>query len=252
MTWKIRVASWNVREGIRASEVEPKHRAQEIVSAARLVRDQDIDVLALQEVDFDRNGDSAVLSGLLEATELHYVAAFPLSDSSFEPGKRAGVAIASRLPIDGVAGHFLPNPHLAASAQGRRYSTHDKGYVRCAINVGFTRLVIASIHGFPFHRFGRRADEPQFADIWRSIPQHLQQGEDQDLILCGDFNTEDRRLLVDSFDAPLAAAFTGFRTHNNMAIDDVLFSAGLRPATTPKVLENFSDHHLCIATFTSR
>ncbi|MET8039596.1 endonuclease/exonuclease/phosphatase family protein [Micromonospora sp. NPDC005215] len=252
MTGLIRVATWNVREGVPACTNDPARRPESMTEMVNLVQTNAIDVLALQEVDFTPNGESEVLSALLTRTELQYAGTLSLSESSFEPGKRAGVAIVSRYPVSRIEASMLPNPRLSTRKGGSSLTLHDKGLVVCTLDFGLTEISVASLHSFPFHRFGRDAREPDFANVWKSLSESLPRSEGMQTIICGDFNTEDRSLVLDLIGEPMTRSIYGMATHNGMSIDDILFSSGLLRGSAPKLLSNFSDHELCVMELVSR
>lgn len=252
LTGRIRIGSWNVREGLPTSSDDPADRPAALDEMVALVRAHQVDVLALQEVDFAPDGESTVLSALLGRTELQYAAGFALSDSSFEAGAKAGVAVVSRYPLAGIDSFLLPNPGLSKGQGPRRFTLHDKGVVACTIDFGLTELMVASLHAFPFHRFGRDAGDPAFAGVWQAISANLPRRPDGQLVICGDFNTEERGLLLDSFVPSMDRAFPGRPTHHGKEIDDILFSAGLACDERPELVDNFSDHDLCLVDLISR
>ncbi|MFG2061547.1 endonuclease/exonuclease/phosphatase family protein [Micromonospora sp. NPDC048871] len=252
LSGQIRIGSWNVREGLPYPSEDPATRPQALDELVGLIREKSIDVLALQEVDFSFDGESAVLAAILGRTELQYAATLPLSDSSFEAGRQAGVAVVSRYPMAGIESFLLPNPGLWTERGARRLSLHDKGAVVCSIDFGLTELKVASLHSFPFHRFGRDARDPAFADVWNTISSKLPRWPGSQLIICGDFNTEERALLLDAFSSSMVRAFDGRPTHFGKEIDDIVFSASLGVAASPRLVSNFSDHDLCLVDLHSR
>ncbi|GIG90964.1 hypothetical protein Pen02_59000 [Plantactinospora endophytica] len=213
----------------------------------RLVHEHAIDVLALQEVDFTAEGESEILLALLAQTELQYAATLPLSESSFESGGRAGVAVVSRHPVGAIDSFYLRNPRLSVGAGQDRLTLHDKGAVTCTIDFGLDRLSVVSFHSFPFHRFGHSAQEPGFKSIWDGIGRTLSRLDGRRLVLCGDFNTEDRGVILNSLSFPMTTTFSGRPTHNGKGFDDVLYSPDFAPVNRAQLIPNFSDHSLCLA-----
>jgi endonuclease/exonuclease/phosphatase family metal-dependent hydrolase len=239
----LRVASWNVREGLPDRSTDVEDRPAALAALVAQVIDQRIDVLALQEVDFDVIGRSAVLAALRTETALEYVYAEPLSPSSYLPGHRAGLGLASRVPIAGQSLELLPNPRLAVG----ELTSYDKGAVAGTIQAGDLRVMLVSVHAFPFRRFGRTPDEAEFAPIWQALASQLGKLGDGALVVCGDFNTARRDLLLGATARPLARAIGNRPTHRGQSIDDILYSADL-VAGQPLVLPSFSDHDLCVVT----
>jgi endonuclease/exonuclease/phosphatase family metal-dependent hydrolase len=240
----LRVASWNVREGLPDQSTDLEDRPAALAALVAQVIDQRIDVLALQEVDFDVIGRSAVLAALRTETALEYVHAEALSPSSYLPGHRAGVGLASRVPIAAPGLDLLPNPRLAVG----QITTYDKGAIWGTIQTGDLRVTLVSVHAFPFRRFGRTPDEAEFAPIWQSLADQLGKLGDDPLVVCGDFNTPRRDLLLSAVDRQLVRAIGARPTHRGLPIDDILYSAELVVSGAPLVLASFSDHDLCVVT----
>jgi endonuclease/exonuclease/phosphatase family metal-dependent hydrolase len=240
----LRIGSWNVREGLPDPSTDPLDRPAALASLAALVIEQRIDVLAMQEVDYDVIGRSSVLTTLRTETALQYIHADQLSPSSYLPGYRSGLALASRTPIVGRGMERFPNPGLVTGDM----RSYDKGVLAGTVQAGGMRLTVVTAHSFPFRRFGATPDENRFAPVWQALAEHLGKLDDP-LVLCGDFNTPRRELLTARTDRPLSRAIGDRPTHRGLATDDILYSAGLTVSGTPRVLDSFSDHDLCVATF---
>lgn len=217
------------------------------MNVAAPIERHEIDVVALQEVDFDRSGRSRVLADIHANTELRHIEVFPYSPSAFFPGARAGVAVASRYPIVRKREFTLPNPGLRITRDGRTYDSYDKGMLACEIEADGKALTVVSVHMFPFHMFERPADHDDFHEIWWTLRRHLGElGALRPLVVAGDFNTDDRRLLRDVDGRPLTGTTQGQVTHRGYAADDILFSPEVPDPPRAQVLDTFSDHRLCL------
>lgn len=241
----IRVGSWNVREGLPAKSLDPEDRPAALASLIALVIEHRIDVLAMQEVDFDVIGRSSVLAALRTQTALEHIHAEPLSPSSFLPGFRAGLALASRVPIAGAGLRRLPNPGLSKGEQ----ATYDKGSIAGTVQLDGQRLGVVSVHSFPFLRFGRSAEESEFAPIWRAMADRIGKMGEDPVVVGGDFNTPDRELLLRNTPFPMYRAVGDRPTHCGRATDDILYTGDLVLTEQARILASFSDHDLCVATF---
>ncbi|MGW6055492.1 endonuclease/exonuclease/phosphatase family protein [Streptomyces sp. NPDC055189] len=248
------VVSWNLHEGVDGSSgafangagpADP--RATEEVLA--LIAERDVDVAAFQEVAFDRDGHAELLAELRRRTPLRHVAAHPLHASSFTPGRRSGVAVASRFPLRNTGRYVLPNPGLHVVLDGQEIHSHDKGHVRVTVDLGEAEVEVVSLHSFPFYLFRRDAAEPEFKEIWRALADELvRPGGPRRLLVCGDFNANASGLLLDTLDVPLASAFDGQPTQRDRSVDDVLHSPDL-VLTESVTVDNYSDHLACVAVF---
>jgi endonuclease/exonuclease/phosphatase family metal-dependent hydrolase len=207
------------------------------------VASQDIDILCLQEVDFDAdNFHSRILDRLAQDTDLTHTARFALSSSSFSESRRSGVAIASRYPVQETTRQPLRNPRLRTTLRdGRRIGSFDKGMLGVTLDLGHgCSVVVVSLHMFPFHLFGRSAEDTSFARLWKDAAAWLD-GLPAPLIVCGDFNTGNRDLVAGTLRNAVTAP-----TYRDQAYDDILHSPDLR-AEGLTVLDTFSDHRLCVA-----
>jgi endonuclease/exonuclease/phosphatase family metal-dependent hydrolase len=250
---QLRVATWNIHEAMPLTGTPTQARHAVIDEVVDQVCDNEIDILAMQEVEFDSDGTSSVLSALTRRTPLRHVRAFPISPSSFLTGHYAGLAIVSRFPIGHTERHKLPNPYLRTTHNGKEMRSHDKGFMVCAVPVGGRDMTVVSLHSFPFHRFGRRPEEPDFREVWETFARTLTTGFSTEyLVICGDFNTANRRLVTDLLNPRMTRAIGSTPTHRGMPIDDILLSPAFGAGTDAQIVDTFSDHHLCLADLTVR
>lgn len=245
MTSLLRVGSWNAREGLPEHCTTVAAQPDALAPLVALLAEYDVDVLALQEIDFDPVGRSAVLDALRDSP-LGHVYAEPLSPSTYLPDHRAGLGIASRVPIVGHGLDLLPNPGLQIEANGQRMHSFEKGMIAGTVEFDGLRVTVASVHALPFRRFGRTPDEAEFAPIWQALADELGKFDGDPLVVCGDFNTPRRDLLLDVSDRVLARAIGDRPTHRGQSTDDILYSTELIPAAEPLVLPTCSDHELCL------
>jgi endonuclease/exonuclease/phosphatase family metal-dependent hydrolase len=239
----VRVATWNVREGHAVGgDRPPKEFAEE---AARLVNEYDIDVLALQEVDFDPAGRSAMISAIRGGTGLGHIGTLPLSPSSFAPRGRTGLAVASRYPLVGHQHATLPNPDLTVPTDRGLMHSFDKGLLECVVEIAGRRFSMVCVHLFPFRRFHRDAADPDFRSVWSTLGTLLAEGVTDPMVVAGDFNSADRRLVLDNTDVTLIPTMAGRPTHGDLSVDEIFYSSGLIAVRT-EVIDSLSDHALCL------
>ncbi|WP_352231264.1 hypothetical protein [Actinomadura sp. NBRC 104412] len=109
-----------------------------------LLVNQNIDVLCLQEVHFyDGVPDEQLLKELRKAGLSQFIG-LPLSRSHLDDAAELGIAIASRLPIDGRDEIRLTNPGVRAVVRGQNWVLHDKGMIGFAISSPRTATVSRS------------------------------------------------------------------------------------------------------------
>jgi endonuclease/exonuclease/phosphatase family metal-dependent hydrolase len=245
MTTVLRVGTWNINEGIppEGSDRDGYSSLTAIIARA------DLDVLALQEVPFDRDSRSAILGTIARQTKLRHASSFPLSPSILSPSNHSGVALVTKLPHSVSGRTRLPNPNLQSQQQDRSWVSWDKGMLAIELKLAGLSLCISSVHCYPFHKFGRRAEDQEFAPMWHALADainHLPRGR---MIVAGDFNTERRDLITGLVQRHhLVPAIEGVATHHGLAVDDILHDAYLIRqsfAVTPSP----SDHAFCQAEF---
>jgi endonuclease/exonuclease/phosphatase family metal-dependent hydrolase len=212
---QLRVGTWNIHEAMPLTGTPTQGRHAVIDEVVDQVCDNEIDILAMQEVEFGSDGTSSVLSALTRRTPLRHVRAYPIN--------------------------------------GKEMRSHDKGFMVCAVPVGGRDMTVVSLHSFPFHRFGRRPEEPDFREVWETFARTLTSGFSTEyLVICGDFNTANRRLVTDLLDPRMTRAIGSTPTHRGMPIDDILLSPAFGAGTDAQIVDTFSDHHLCLADLTLR
>ena len=148
----------------------------------------------------------------------------------------SGLALVSRFPLESVTRTFFPNPCLRLD----RLRSFDKGVMTAAITVGGHSVSVAGVHLFPFHRFGRRAEEDDFTPIWDLLGNEIAKQAKGPVFVAGDLNTRRRDLIPPHIVALDPAVRTG--------VDDILYGAGARLISVSTV-PGFSDHPLCVAEF---
>lgn len=254
---RLRVASWNLHEGVPAcadaGRGEADHHSWEVAAeVGGLLVDRRVDIAAFQEVGFDLGGTSEILEHVRSTTELRHIVAYPLHESSFFPDRLSGVAVASRFPLCGERRYLLPNPELRTHLNGKEIRSHDKGLVSVTFSPWDVDVEVTSLHSFPFYLFGREPGETEFKEIWDELSdelrRHLNSGP---LLVCGDFNTPERGLLLSEDRLPLTSSIDGRTTYKDRSADDILFGPGIA-LTDTEIVENFSDHRVCLAEFRRR
>lgn len=237
---RLRVATWNVHEGIPAGRAVPP---DEEAFWAPLIAAR-ADVAALQEVRFSASGGIGDLELVAKHAGLPHVAAFPLSVSSFDSEASAGVALLSRQPLRKERLRKLPNPGLRREGNGCVLDSHDKGLLEAVFDHDGQAVRVVSLHALPFHRFGRVAQD--FESIWTALALLIGPVTELPLLIAGDFNTSHRELLIDRVQGKLHSAIGQQATHEGRATDDILYTESFR-LISQNVVPTYSDHALCLA-----
>lgn len=211
-----------------------------------LINQRQIDVVCFQEVDYTPTGESSILNAVAKGTCLHHTATHMLSPSSFFTGMSTGVAIASRLPLHDVKRTMLPNPGLTTRVKSGVISSHDKGHVSAKVDFWGSEVSIVSLHALPFHVFGHEAADPRFGDVWTTLAAGLTNPQNTPTVVCGDFNTPQRELVLTDSAPAFTSAVENRPTFENLALDDILYSSHFARKRI-EVVPNFSDHGACVA-----
>lgn len=246
------VATWNVHSAVPVPAGE-----RDVDESLALLADLRPDLLALQEIEFAPSSGvvSPSSAEIFEASGLPFRELFPLSPSHANPGRRLGIALASRWPLRNAWMAKLPMPAVArGTASAPTFEPHDKGLVVATVRTAHGDTVFGSVHVFPFHRFNSRAGDRRMAGVWDALaaavdalPSH------HPVLLAGDYNTEDRTLLTSRLSGrELASAAAGMPSRpTGQAFDDVLFSDAFTLLRC-YARATFSDHHLVVAEFGTR
>lgn len=237
---RLRVATWNVHEGIPADGAtldDPSVFWAPLVAA-------EADVAALQEVLFPAPGELGDLPLVAKFAGMPHIASFPLSTSSTRAGALAGLALLSRYPLHDERRSKLPNPRLRHEGDGCVLSSHDKGLLEAVLDHNGHSVRMISLHALPFHRFGRIPQD--FESIWAALAKSLGPLDSLPLLVGGDFNTDQRELLTERVDGRLHQAIGDRKTHLGRSTDDILYTDAFGLVTS-EVIRTRSDHALCLA-----
>lgn len=166
----MKIATWNISAGINTNdyqgeffdkdkELKPDDRCLNAI--AELIKEHDIDVIALQEVVTTEG--FKYMQNLSEKTGLKYYESFENSPCHLIENANFGVAILSKFPIKLIKKQFFENPHLTKQTAKGLYHTHDKGYLAVTVNAEKPfDMLCASL--LPFHRFDHNIVD--FKDIF--------------------------------------------------------------------------------------
>jgi len=242
----VRIATWNLHEGLPAGIDHGPPQPSVFEDVAALINRLAIDVVCFQEVDYTPTGESGVLSAVAGRTSLRHIASHTLSPSSFFTGMSTGVAIASRFPLRDVERTMLPNPGLTTRVKSGEIGSHDKGHVSAKADFWGREVSIVSLHALPFHVFGKEAADPRFGYVWTRLADGIANPRNKPTLVCGDFNTPQRELVLTNSAVRFASAVGNRPTFEDLAFDDILYSEHFASRRI-EVVPNFSDHGACVA-----
>jgi endonuclease/exonuclease/phosphatase family metal-dependent hydrolase len=237
MTATMRMGTWNIREGIGVADNLCKSK-----EIGRILDDVRLDILALQEVPFDRFSRSDIISIITAETDLQHAEVFPLSPAIYYPHGRSGLVVMGRSPLQTISRFLFPNPMLTCDVAGQKMVSWDKGMLVVRVGEAMPPLHVASLHGFPLRRFGREADDPEFGGIWTALADHLDELPGT-AVVSGDFNTDRPDLVSSRMSAHRMRPVINGAGHTR---DEILCDVSVRSSGLT-VIPTFSDHPLFVA-----
>ncbi len=178
----MRIATWNIGEDERNNGGKLNIDSYNYVMDT--IRNQNIDVLCLQEAIVKSDVLPSIASYIKENTDLKYIVEYELSDSHINIGSKMGVVICSKYEIDNYKLFKLDNPNFIYSVDEKTtYYSHDKGFIVASIK-GYN---IITGHCLPFHVF--KKNPLDYLNIFRKAEEFINSyNSNNNIILCGDFN----------------------------------------------------------------
>lgn len=217
------------------------------------------DILSLSEIHLeDTEGNSEMVRCLSRDLQLPYTACFAQSPSHLDTSKLAGLAILSRFPILWQETFLLPNPRLEYDRpDGAHWVMFDKGAQRVSLALEDTRLELVNLHYFPFHHFGRQANEADFAHVRHELMSMLVGSRQAPVIVTGDFNNKGFSLSQgmpelfanDLFRETVVAETTVSGLQEQF--DHILYTPATLRCLSSFVTTSLSDHSMVVAHMSS-
>ena len=249
----MKIATWNISAGINTNDYvgEFFDKSKETNTDDRCLRDiaqaiidNDIDVIALQEVVTTES--FKYMENLSKLTNLKYYESFENSPCHLIENANFGIAILSKYPINLIKKQFFENPHLTKQTQKGLYHTHDKGYLVVEVNADKSfKFLSASL--LPFHRFDRSIIE--FKQLFEEFQDFVLEN---DIYALGDFNAIEGKVnlkkVLDRIDSEYDFLFDEVTTIDNKKCDNILLPKNVK-VKNKYIVKNsdISDHYLCVA-----
>lgn len=157
---------------------------------SRLISDNDLDVVCFQEILMADDENKSMSSLIASECGLKFYRELMLSDSHIVKGRKMGVSIVSRFPINFSEAFMLENPHLTKIVKpGIIYKSHEKGFLISILQTDMSEICCVTGHCLPFHAFDQ--DVMAFKYIYKALEEKLIMLNDEmkNVIIGADFNT---------------------------------------------------------------
>lgn len=209
-----------------------------------------IDVLSLSEVHLEDKATSAMVQRIAQALGMQHHASLALSNSHLDTSKQLGMAVVSRYPILEQEEFIIPSPKLEVTKpNGEKWTMFDKGGQRATLDVDGKEVELVNFSYFPFHHFGRRVDEPDFAELRQQLVDVLLgSSKNTPTIITGDFNNKGIELakafpeLIQDNALEQAVKVDSTVIGYNEQIDQILYQPAHFSSTSGFAENNGSDH----------
>lgn len=251
---RFRVLQFNMQFGQVWDEADPDHAPVRLEATIAAVREQQADIVFLQEVERAEPG------GLQVQPPPNYVRlrdALPGYDGCFSYPKAdprelpfgVGLAILSRTPLSGFSCVDVPSPAVGFEFAGEKKTPTDRLLIAANTRIGGRELRLLNTHLLAFFMLGTSsAEHPGQREL---VGQHLAASA-LPTLLAGDFNVRDHGSLVAQY------ARHGYRTAQDQEVtwrrrpyvlDHIFYSEPLHCLGAKVIPTPASDHHLLVAEF---
>lgn len=239
----VQMVTWNIGGGFVSTDDHGSYKTPDIAYFADILKEISPDIVCLQEAHVSRMLDQP--AWLADKLGLYSVA-HAYDDSHLQPGCGLAAAILSRWAPTQSEFLTLPNPRLKLLWRGAEVISHDKGFLLARVTVEGNNVCVASGHMLPFHRFGRRLDDPMFKAV-RARMESLFLQQVTDALIGADMNCADLSVGLSSLMRNYAGVpFTSTRPDGRVT-DHVLYPKTWRLVCSRAALPTRADHHLCVA-----
>ena len=235
----MKIATWNIGEDESNKDGKLTKKSYDYI--VKMIKKEDLDIICLQEAIIKSENLPSIANYIKENTDLKNVVEYELSDSHINIGSRMGVVLCSKYKVDNSETFLLDNPNFIYSVdENTTYYSHDKGFVITSIK----DYIVITGHCLPFHVF--KKNPLDYLNIFKKADEKFIKyyNKNNKLILCGDFNYDDVKLLFpkimnnckDLIDCP---------TRKDKQLDHFIISNKLS-CTYKNIIDNTFDHKLGI------
>lgn len=216
---------------------------------ARIISEQQPDIVSLAEVHLDDETHSEQVAKLAELLNLPHYDIQGADKSHLAEGKILGNAILSKYPIT-ASDHFLIKaPAIEVDRpNGDHWVLHDKGAQTVQIDIGGRALSLTNLQYFPFHHFLRVGNDPAFAPERKMLVDHLTKSQDgATSIVTGDFNNKGftlKEAFPELFEAGFAETLEVDTTivGDSQQLDHILYKPEQANVISSEIVNIPSDH----------
>ena len=249
-TWNISCGipfKWNMEDGVdNKNDYKNYTLIDEVIEK---INSENIDIIGIQESVSFENGEKSYAEIIAENTNLKYYTTFKVSKCHLIENASIEEVVLSRFPIKTSKNIMFENANLSkTSKDGRIYKLFDFGFIisNIKINDNLT-LSFVTGHAPSFQVFDRIPED--YVGIYKKLEDNVEDiiKENKNVFVVGDYNSEKLLemlpVLNDNFKNYVQGA-----TFEGTSVDYILAKKNIKCLDT-YMLQNQSDHTLCIASF---
>ena len=251
---RFKVLQFNMQFGQGWDDTDPDHAPVNLDLTVAEIRDQEADIVSLQEVEQARPGgvqlDPPTNFTRLRAALGDYDGFFSLREADpRELPFGIGLAIFSKTPLRETMRLKLPSPPIQFEFNGKARTPTDRLLCGATTTLGGRELRIFNTHLLAFFMLKSSSEEHMGQ---RELVLEELRASSGPTLLAGDFNVDKCEALVRQF------AGAGYRTvqtgevtwrRRPYVLDHIFYSRHLRPVHHEVKPTLASDHHMLVAEF---
>ena len=250
-TWNISCgipAQWSISNGIKKEN--DYHKFGLLDEVIQKIKEEDIDIIGLQEAVAFRNAEPSFAQIIAENTDLKYYVEFEVSDCHLLENAKIEEVILSKYPILHSKNVMFENMNLSnIGKDGKTYHLFDDGFIMADIQVNRSFVIkFVTGHAPAFQVFGKLPEDYDFE--YKKLEKELERAmkENSKIFVVGDYNTEKLLEMLPFIEQNFKNYIEGKTYFEGTAIDYILAEKNIKNLSNKKI-ENKSDHLLCIANF---
>ena len=250
-TWNISCgipAEWSISNGIKKEKDYKKFGL--IDEVIEKIKEENIDVIDIQEAVAFRNGDKSFAQIIAENTDLKNYVEFQVSDCHLLENANIEEVILSKYPIVASKNVMFENVNLSnVSKDGKMYKLFDDGFIVSDIQISDSFVIkFITGHAPAFQVFGKIPEDYEY--VYKKLEENIEKArqENSKMFIVGDYNTEKLLEMLPFISDNFKNYVQGKTYFEGTSIDYILAEKDVKCLSYKKI-ENKSDHLLCVAEF---